>query len=341
MDLLPSQEQLDVADAAAQVLAKEMPINAIRERRGEASAVNARGWSQASEMGLFGLALGEEQGGAGFGLPEEALVFREIGRRLAPGPILATVLAARVAARAGDSALTSSILAGESVVGLVQHVDGERVAARATGSLRLLDAVDVAYVLLIGPDGAGLLATDELGTLTSIDCIDPGSRLATTGPLDVTATHWVPAQDEALYVRGLVLAAAMTVGIAEACRDASVEHAKTREQFGRPIGVNQAIKHYCADMAMHAGAALGQLLLAAASASSDRPDAEFQAISAKLIGDFAAKDNAAHTVQVHGGMGYTYENDTHLYVKRAEILALVLGHRTEHLARLLALPAPQ
>jgi alkylation response protein AidB-like acyl-CoA dehydrogenase len=341
MDLLPSQDQLDVAEAAAQVFAKEMPINALRERRGEPSAVNERGWAQASELGLFGLALPESLGGAGFGLPEESLVFREIGRRLAPGPILSTVLGARVAARAGDPDLTASIISGETIVGLVQHVDGEHDGARASGKLRLLDAVDVGYVLLIGPDGAGLIPAAELGELTSLTCIDPGARLAITESIDVTAGHWVPAADEALFQRGLVLAAAMLVGIAEACRDAAVEHAKVREQFGRPIGVNQAIKHACADMAMRAGAAFGQLLLGAASLASDRSDAEFQAISAKLIGDSAAKENAAHTVQVFGGMGFTFENDTHLYVKRAEVLGLILGHRTEHLSRLLALPSPQ
>lgn len=341
MDLLPSQEQLDVADAAAQVLANEMPLSMIRDRRHELSAVNERGWAQFSELGLFGLALPEDVGGAGFALPEETLVFREIGRHLAPGPMLATVIGARVAARVGDRALTASILAGDTIVGLVRHVDGEVDGAHVTGRLRLLDAVGVDHVLLIDPQGAGLLPTAELGELTTVECIDPGARLASTEAVDRTAPLWVSAADEPLYLRGLVLASAMLVGIAEACRDASVEYAKTREQFGRPIGVNQAIKHQCADMAILAGAALGQLLLAAASVSSGRPDAEFQSISAKLIGDEAAKSNAAHTVQVHGGMGYTYENDTHLYVKRAEVLSLILGHRTDHLARLLALPSPQ
>jgi alkylation response protein AidB-like acyl-CoA dehydrogenase len=338
---LPSQDQLDVAEAAAQVLSKEMPLSALRERRGEASAVNDRGWAQFSELGLFGLALSEEFGGAGFALPEETLVFREIGRRLAPGPMLSTVLGARVAAQLGDRELTASIVAGDTLVGLVQKIDGERDGAHVTGRLYLLDAVGVDQVLLIGPDGAGLIATAELGELTAVNSIDPGVRLSTTAHVDVTASQWVPAQTEQLYLRGLVLASAMLVGIAEACRDASVEYAKTREQFGRPIGVNQAIKHQCADMAMRAGAAWGQLLLAAASVASSRPDAEFQAVAAKLIADSTAKENAAHTVQVHGGMGFTAENDTHLYVKRAEVLGLVLGQRTEHLARLLALPAPQ
>ena len=318
-----------------------MPISALRERRDEASAVNRRSWQQAAELGLFGLALPEAVGGAGYGLPEESLVFREVGRRLAPGPMLSTVLGARVAARAGDTALTSAIVAGEQLVGLVQRIDGERDGAHVTGSLRLLDTVEVDFVLIAGPDGVGLIPVADLGELTALESIDPGVRLSSTAEIDVTASYWVPTADEALYVRGLVLAAATSVGISEACRDASVEHAKTREQFGRPIGVNQAIKHQCADMAMRSGAAYGQLLLAATSLESERPEAEFQSISAKLIADDAAKGNAAHNVQIHGGMGYTYEHDAHLYVKRAEVLGLVFGHRVEHLARLLTLPAPE
>jgi len=137
------------------------------------------------------------------------------------------------------------------------------------------------------------------------------------------------------------MVAAMLVGIAEATRDLSAEHAKTRVQFGRPIGVHQAIKHRCADMAVRAEAAGSQMLLAALCVESGRADATFQAAAAKVVATDAAVANAASTIQVHGGMGFTSEHDAHLFLERAHVLDHLLGDRRQHLARLVELPPAQ
>jgi alkylation response protein AidB-like acyl-CoA dehydrogenase len=123
-----------------------------------------------------------------------------------------------------------------------------------------------------------------------------------------------------LRLRGLALASAVLVGISQAVTELAVEHAKNRVQFGRPIGVNQAIKHACVDMAVSTEAALQQTLFGAISLRSGRTDAEFQVLAAKVVAGRAAIDNAAHCIQIHGGMGYTDEHNAHLYLKRAHVL---------------------
>jgi alkylation response protein AidB-like acyl-CoA dehydrogenase len=131
----------------------------------------------------------------------------------------------------------------------------------------------------------------------------------------------------------------MLVGIAERCLQLSVDHASSREQFGRPIGVHQAIKHPIADMAVRAEAAWPEVLVAAVAADEQRADARFHALSARITAADAAEANATRTVQTMGGMGFTFEHDAHLLVKRALVLRSTLGGDHELLAELLAEPA--
>jgi alkylation response protein AidB-like acyl-CoA dehydrogenase len=342
MDLLPSADQLDLAQVAADFLAQELPRDRIRQRADESSSLDPHAWAGCADLGLFGLSVPEELGGAGCGVEEEALLFRELGRQVAPGPFLSTVLAAQLAVGVGDGDLVASVVAGKTAVGLAAlRPGGTFNEHRVRGDLDLIDAVDAPLVLLLGPAGAALVETAQLGDVQPVPSIDPGVRLAAASGVDAPVSAWLPAAVQPLYLRGLVLTAAMLVGIAEACRDASTEYAKTREQFGRPIGVNQAVKHKCADMAVQAELGMAQVYFAAVSVASGRDDAELQARTAKVVAAHAATVNAASNVQVHGGMGYTWENDAHLFVKRVEVLENVLGGRTEHLGRIIALPAPQ
>jgi len=339
MDLLPTAEQQSIADTAADFLRNEMSTALIRGGRGEAACVPALAWKEGATLGLLGLSLPEKYGGAGAGLVEEALVFREVGRIPAPGPFLSCVLGARLAAAAGDSDLAVSIVGGDTQVGLGLPRPGTALEANALdGPLDLLDTPVPGHVLLIAEDGAGLVHTDALKDITPGEAIDPGVRISGAVAVNAPLTHYVPAEREALHVRAAVLTAALLTGTAEAVRDASVAHAKTREQFGRPIGVYQAIKHRCADMAMRAEAAMAQTFFAATAVEEGRPDAELQAGSALIIASRAARVGAAENVQVHGGIGYTFEADAHLYVKRAEVWSQVLDGRAVQLDRLLRLP---
>jgi alkylation response protein AidB-like acyl-CoA dehydrogenase len=343
VDLLPSPDQLELVGVASEFFTDQLPIGRIRERRNEPAAITRKLWSAAAELGLLGVSAAEDIGGLGLGLDDEALLFREMGRRLVPGPFLASVLGARVAARTGQQDLARAIVAGDVMVGLAQRRDGPPAGdgRSLTGQFDLFDATETGYLLLAGPAGAGLVETASVGDVRPVDCIDPGTRLATGRAEDIPLVSWLAAADDPVRPRGLVLASAILVGIAEAARDLSVEHAKTRVQFGRPIGVNQAIKHACVDMAVAAEAALEQTLFAAVSLRSGRPDAEFQVLAANVVAGRAAIGNAAAGIQVHGGMGYTDEHNAHLFLKRAHVLDQFFGTSRDSLGGLLAAGAAQ
>src|SRR6202034_2275776 len=186
-----------------------------------------------------------------------------------------------------------------------------------------------------------LFARADLGDLTVLECIDPTARLAratTTGAAPVVA---VVADVDPVGLRGSALVAAELTGIAEATAALSAEHAKDRIQFGRPIGVNQAVKHPCADMAVRAELAWAQTTVAALTVEEERSDADLQCRSALVAAADAAERNAAATVQVLGGMGFTFEHDANLYVKRAFLLGQLLGPVRPTLRRLVLLPGPQ
>jgi alkylation response protein AidB-like acyl-CoA dehydrogenase len=337
VDLLPSSDQLDLTRTTAAFLAEQIPVSTIRRRRGETASISAKMWRACAELGLLGLSAAEDAGGSGLGVDDEALVFRELGRGLAAGPFVSSVLAARLAERAGDLALAGSIVAGEVTVGLARRRtatgSGDPVQ---DGAFYLFDAPDAAFVLLAEDGGAGLVAVSELSDVEPASCLDPGVRLATAVASGVRPALWRADAAESINRHGQVLVSAMLVGIAEAARDMSVEHAKNRVQFGRPIGVNQAVKHACADMAVDSEAALQQTLFAAIGLRSGRPDAEFSALSAKVVAARAAIGNARSAIQVFGGMGYTDEQDAHLFLRRAHVLDQWFGTRTGNLARLLA-----
>jgi alkylation response protein AidB-like acyl-CoA dehydrogenase len=342
VDLLPSPDQLELVSLASEFFAEQTPIAAIRERRDEPGAITRKLWSAAAELGLLGVSAAEAIGGLGLDLDDEVLLFRELGRRLVPGPFVASVLGARLAARTGQPDLARAIVAGDVMAGLAQRRDGPPGDGHSlTGRFDLFDAPETGYLLLVDASGAGLLEVAALRDIRPLDCIDPGTRLATARADGVRPVCWVPAADEPIRLRGAVLASAILVGIAEAVRDASVEHAKNRVQFGRPIGVNQAIKHACVDMAVAAEAALEQTLFAAISLRSGRPDAEFQVLAANVVAGRAAIDNAAAGIQVHGGMGYTDEHHAHLYLKRAHVLDQFFGTSRDSLGALLAAAAAQ
>jgi alkylation response protein AidB-like acyl-CoA dehydrogenase len=176
--------------------------------------------------------------------------------------------------------------------------------------------------------------------MVAVECIDPTSRLSRATASRVAPVARVPADVDPVARRGTVCTAAMLTGVAEATRDIAAEHAKVRIQFDRPIGVNQAIKHPCADMAVRAELAWAQTIVAALAIDEGRGDAEFQALSAKVVAADAAERNAGATIQVLGGMGFSFEHDANLYLKRAHVLSHMFGDTSETLSRLIALPAP-
>jgi alkylation response protein AidB-like acyl-CoA dehydrogenase len=335
MDLLPGAEQLEIVAAAGEFLAERMPVERIRANRHAEAPVSEKLWRECAEMGLLTLGLDEEFGGSGRSIDDEVLLFIELGKRLAPGPFVACTLAARVAARCGDVALAERIGSGAAAVSLaVLRGDGD--VRPIKGTFDLFDPAGASHALIVARTGSALVDISSFGTLTAVPAADPGVRIAAATVESADPLHWLPAEDDQIWERATVLAAAYLTGLAAAAAALATEHAKTREQFGKPIGVNQAIKHVCVDMEIAASAAQAQTLFSAIALASGRSDALLQVLSAATVAGSAAVDNPAAGIQVFGGMGYTFENDMHLYLKRAHVFRHLFGEPTDVLAELLA-----
>jgi alkylation response protein AidB-like acyl-CoA dehydrogenase len=244
-------------------------------------------------------------------------------------------LGARVAARCGDDALAQRIGSGAASLALaVLRGDGD--VRPVKGTFDLFDPAGASYALVVARSGAALVDIDSFGPLSPVTAADPGTRISTATVESAELLHWLPVEDEWIWGRGMVLAASYLTGLAAAAAASATEHAKTREQFGKPIGVHQAIKHACVNMEIAAEAAQAQTFFAAIAVSGGRADALLQVLSAVTVAGSAAVDNAAAGIHVFGGMGYTFENDMHLYLKRAHVFRHLFGEPTDVLAELLA-----
>lgn len=342
MDLTPTLEQSEITSSSASFLRTRLPITRTREMFAESSNVDVASWADSAELGWLCLGLPTSLGGVGGNLADEALLFIELGRSLASGPYLSTVLGARVAAFGGKPELANEIASGRRV-GLAIASSPNLVGADGVlnGELQLLDADDHGLVLVVDQYRSVLISSDDFPSVTTVECIDPAVRLRRAVAQSVKSLAMVSTESDPVALRGHVLIAAMLTGITEAVRDISAEHAKNRMQFDKPIGVNQAVKHPCAEMAVQAQLAYAQTLFAALCIDEGRDDAELHALSAHMVASQAAEASAAATIQILGGMGFTFEHDAQLYVKRAYVQSLLLGGTSALLNRLLELPGSQ
>ncbi|OBH01482.1 hypothetical protein A5692_02625 [Mycobacterium sp. E342] len=340
MDMSPSQEQLELAAAAAEFCAEHGALSGLRERADAPSAVEPKVWHAGAELGFLGLSAPEHIGGQAQRLEDHAFVFREVGKSLLPGPFVACVVAAELACHGGDVELGARFVDGSARAGVVNAVGAAVDASRLTGTVQLVDAVDAEIAVVYSESGIGLVRIADLTEVVSVPCIDPGSRIARAHAAEVPVSYWAASDSHPALHLARVLTAAQLAGIAERALAITAEHAKTRIQFDRPIGVNQAVKHRCADMAVAADAALQQTLFAAVTVSGKHPNAELQTRAAKFIAGRAAIENAASAIHLHGGMGFTYEHDIHLYLERAHVLNQIFGSGAAQLGSILALPQP-
>jgi alkylation response protein AidB-like acyl-CoA dehydrogenase len=331
MDLMLSGDQEAVRDAIRDVLREQASAERVRAALASDQAFDARLWSTAAELGWFGLSVSEGRGGAGYGLPEAMILFVELGRSVAPGPWLGTVSAAHaLGAASAPTDMLATVLRG----GRVALVDDPRDAL-GTGTTvdgtdpNVVDGGIATHFLVLGSATARIVDAQHTAC-EARPCIDPTRRLARVR-FERSAAK--PVGDVAADVRrwATVLAAAEATGVAERALEMSVEYAKVREQFGRPIGSFQAIKHRCADMAVRTEVARSAVTYAAVAIEEERDDAPLAVHIAKSLATDAAIANTTDNIQNHGGIGYTWEADAHLYLKRARLLEHVLGTRLEHL----------
>jgi alkylation response protein AidB-like acyl-CoA dehydrogenase len=342
-------------------------IAAARRRLDDAPGQAGQGYDElawrllGSEMGLAGLGIPEDLGGAGGGLAELTVVAEELGRSLLPVPFFSsTVLAGQILARCPDAG--PDVLAGLSAGGELAAFAGTDsdgcwrpdrlpVEAEADGRLRgqtdfVLDGTAAAHLVVAARTPAGcdlfLVAGDAEGVQRrALETLDPTRAQASVSfdsapgvPL-TTAGRGAAAVAAGLDV-ALVVLAAEQVGGAAACLDLAVEYAKIRHQFSRPIGSFQAIKHKLADLLLlveMGRSAVDRALLAEQDASRL---AEAAAV-AKIWCSDAYTTVATENVQIHGGIGFTWEHDAHLYFRRARADEQLLGDATVHRERLATL----
>lgn len=313
----PNQDQLAIAVAMDDALVELLPIARLHQSAEE----SADTWAQLDALGSFGISLAEDAGGSGLGAAEEALIVVALGRRLASPTVLATI----GAAHAGFGGLRSADGSTARVAAAYRRGDGVVVIGDA----------EAEFVLLRDGARTALYRAGEAGSL--LDDRNWLARLESAASLGEPVAKF----DAAGVLRLRLLDAAALAGVAEAALEMAVEYAKIREQFGRPIGAFQAVKHHCANMAIQARCARDQVSFAAVALDQGRPDAEIAVESALVMAGSAAIENAGKNIQIHGGIGFSDEADPHLLVKRAQLLATLAGGLEAATGRLAALPSVQ
>jgi alkylation response protein AidB-like acyl-CoA dehydrogenase len=321
MDFRLTDDQRALREGLRSFCEGRVPLERLRELE-QAAALDRAFQAELAEMGVFSLRLPEADGGVGLGNADAALVFVELGRRLVPGPLAWTHLAAGLVDGAAD---------GRAIVGGLDLLGADADGPVLVEHLASLDAL-----IALRPDGVWRIDPREIAAAAK----------AVATPLDpLTPVHHVArlpqgenlaAGDAAERLRreGALLAAAQQLGIAESTLELAVAYAKQRQQFGRVIGAFQAIKHLLADMFVRQEAARAAVY--AAGATLDHPevgDPERAVASAKLLAGEAAHKNARACVQVHGGMGYTWEVPVHYFLKRAWVLDASFGTGEEQAGR--------
>ncbi|WP_329175920.1 acyl-CoA/acyl-ACP dehydrogenase [Streptomyces decoyicus] len=304
-----TQDQRALRDGTRELLAGRFGRDRLRAAVGDQALDRAR-WRELGAAGFFALRLPEEAGGVGLGLPEAVLVLEEAGRALLPGPLVACQLLAGA---------VDGVASGEKIVGLCE---GEREPV-------LWEHPADCDELILVEGGAGRSAhgsggaqgrtgsayrsaTDRVACapFASVDPLTPLARVT-----DLPRTEPLALEVPRLRREAALLTAAQQLGSAARTVEMAVRHAREREQFGAPVGSFQAVKHLCAQMLVRAEMARSAVYAAAVTESA------LDVTAAKLLADEAAVANARDCLQVHGGMGFTWEADVHLHLKRAWLRA--------------------
>ena len=321
--------------------------------RGESEAL----WKEMAQLGWLGLALPEDAGGSALGLVETAILQEELGRAACPSPYLPTVLAAMAIDRFGSAAQKHRWLpavaggGARATVALMERAldfRPESIETRAderggkvvlSGVKQFVPWAHVADVILVPAQRAGSLAVYLVDTsapgvsIKPLTSLDPGTRLGqvTLDAAAVATEAMLPAEAlPFLLERGAVGAAAEMLGAARRCLDMAVEYAKVREQFGQPIGSFQAIRHRCAEMLLDVENSHAATYYAAWALASGAEDGPLAASVAKSYVNDATCRVCGDAIQVHGGIGFTWEYDLHLYFKRAKALEPLYGDAEHH-----------
>jgi alkylation response protein AidB-like acyl-CoA dehydrogenase len=359
-------EQREFRAVLRRFFGQASPPAVVRRLMDTATGWDAALWRDLNtQLGLCGVHVPEAYGGMGFGFVELGIVLEEMGRALVCAPYFSSVVLATTAILNGadesqKQALLPGLAAGDTVATLAftepdgkWDLDGIQTTARpAAGRYRLsgvksfvIDGHTANLLIVLarhpgstGQSGLSLFAVRDAAaglTRTPLQTLDPTRKLARVEFANVEAELLgVPEQAAGPLSRTLAQAAAMLanemIGGAERLRESALEYANLRVQFGRPISAFQAMKHKQADMLVDVELARSAAYQAAQAAADDQADLPAMASLAKASASEAYLQTAIHTIQIHGGIGFTWENDTHLWFKRAKSSEVLLGDPTWH-----------
>src|SRR6266851_2058454 len=329
MSIAISEEHRALAQTVASFLADHQSRAAARGLLGAQTDALPGFWAELGGLGLLGLHVPEEHGGSGFGLPETLVVAEQMGRYLAPGPFVPTVIASAVLAAAGPDDLAKRLLPGladgsvtgaAALGGEVTYADGA-----ATGKVGVVLSGHLADVLLV-PAGDDVLVIETAagGVQATVPVNLDQSRRAARVSLDAAPATVLPGARGLLTDVARAVLAAEATGVAAETTEQAAGYAKIRQQFGRPIATFQAVKHHCANMLVAAELATAASWDAGRAGLGGGDQLSYTAAIAAVLAVPAAVGNANLNIQVHGGIGFTWEHDAHLYLRRAAAIAAVL-----------------
>jgi alkylation response protein AidB-like acyl-CoA dehydrogenase len=352
MDFALSESQRLLKDNARKFFASECPLEHVRRLMETETAYDEGLWAKMAEQGYTGVIFPEEYDGVGLGEVELILLMEEAGRALVPGPLFSTVALAgvtinRVSSPDQKKKYLAPICSGQarSTVAVVEanaSWDLGELGMRASSEqltgekLFVPDAQVADFIIVVARDGVFVADRKAPG----MD-IQPMRAMDLTRKMYSVRFNHTPVERlgglahlaEALDVARAALVAEMVGGM-QRTLDITVDYAKMRKQFGKPIGMYQAVQHQCADMYLETESARSAVYYAAWALAQRTPDSAIAVSIAKMYASDAARTVGNRGIQVHGGMGFTWENDVHLYYKRAKASETALGDSTYHRERI-------
>jgi alkylation response protein AidB-like acyl-CoA dehydrogenase len=329
-----SDDQQAIKRTAKELLAERFKMERVRELA-EAGRYDDAAWSELCELGWPGIFIGEEHGGQGLGTVELIILMEELGYALAPLPFLSNAAAGLVLDAAGSDEQKErwlpGIASGEArgTVGIVKD-DGE--------AKLVPDADSAAVILLLGHDGARIVERGA-ADVEAVETMDTTRRYARVQGGDAGE----PLEGDRLpgISRAAVAVAAELTGICQRAMEMAVEYARDRKQFGRPIGSYQAVSHRCAQMLLETEGARSASYYAAWCGDAEPETLPLAACMAKAYASDAGWGVCTSALQVHGGIGFTWEHDLHFFLKRAKVDGMLYGSAREHRDAVADLSAPR
>jgi alkylation response protein AidB-like acyl-CoA dehydrogenase len=354
-----TDEQQAIKSTAREFLASRFKSERIRELAAGEDGFDASGWAEMAELGWPGLALPEEWGGQGLGIVDLAVLFEEMGYALAPSPLFSNTIVGMALTLCGSDDQRERYLrplaAGErrgtpalwdagspATIGaftMPAEADGDGIVLSGEKVL-VLDAASADFFMVATADGRRHLVAGEADgvTVTPEESIDPTRRFSTVrfDGVRVAAEDSMPGEAADYFPvlhRACVALAAESTGIAQRTMEMAVEYAKDRQQFGRPIGAYQAVSHRCAQMLLETENARSVVYGAAWAADAEPESLPLAASMAKAYASDAGWRVPNASIQVHGGIGFTWEHDLHFFLKRGRTNAALFGDAKWHRER--------